>query len=137
LTVEPREAFDAVEDLLDVDDIELELEDFNRRFRVRAADRRFALAFLDQRMMGAMLGLPGDASVVVAEDRMLLIAPLLPAADVLLLLGSARSIGAHVPRVVASLFPPRPEEGPHEDRWLAGHWTPEPIGDVAPPPAPG
>lgn len=137
LTIEPREAFDAVEELLDLDDVELELEDFNRRFRVRAANRRFAVTFLDQRMMRAMLGLSGDVSVVVAENRMLLVAPLLPAADVLLLLEAARSIGTHVPRVVASLFPPRLEECPHEDRWLAGHWTPAPIGDDLPPPPPG
>ncbi|MFN8232683.1 MAG: DUF3137 domain-containing protein [Actinomycetota bacterium] len=111
-----------------LDRIELELEAFNRRFEVRAADRRAAVAFLDQRMMEALLGLSAGVTMVVNEDRLLLHAPTLPAAQVLLLFDVARRIREHVPRVMASLYPPRPMEGPHEDRWLQGRWTPEPTG---------
>ena len=133
LEVAPRGIADGVSELIEGDDLELELEleAFNRRFNVRADDRRFAVAFLDQRMMRAMMTLPPGITVLVNEDRMLLIASLLPAAEVLLLLEAARAIRRHVPSVVASLYPPRPMKGPHEDRWLQGRWSPEPIGDDA------
>jgi len=136
LQVERRDALDALSDAVDLDRIELELEAFNRRFEVRAADRRAAVAFLDQRMMEALLGLPPGVTLAVNEDRLLLHAPTLPAAQALLLFDVACRIREHVPRVMASLYPPRPMEGPHEDRWLQGRWTPEPTGS-APLDAPG
>ena len=113
LQIEPRDALDGVIDVLTGEDIALELEAFNRRFHVRGNDRRFAVAFCDQ----------------VNEDRMLLRSATLPPAQVLLLLEAARAIARRVPPVVASLYPPRPAKGPHEDRWLQGHWSPEPIGE--------
>jgi hypothetical protein len=126
LTVEPRDAIDVLEDAVGLDRIEMELDAFNRRFRVSSSDRRFAVALLDQRMMQEILGLPDGVSILVGDDTMLLHAEVLPAGEVLLLLDAARRLQAHVPRVVASLYPPEPDKGPHEDRWLAGHWTPEP-----------
>jgi hypothetical protein len=131
LEVAPRGMADGVRELIEGDDLELELESFNRRFDVRAEDRRFAVTFLDQRMMRSMMALPDGVTVLVNEDRMLLVASLLPAPQVLLLLEAARAIRRQVPPVVASLYPPRPMKGPHEDRWLQGRWSPEPIGDDA------
>lgn len=131
LEVAPHGLADDVRELIDGDDLELELEAFNRRFDVRTDDRRFAVTFLDQRMMRALMTLPEGVTVLVNEDRMLLIASLLPAARVLLLLEAARAMRRNVPSVVASLYPPRPMKGPHEDRWLQGQWSPEPIGDDA------
>jgi hypothetical protein len=129
LEVAPHDSLEGVRELIGGGDLELELEAFNRRFDVRADDRRFAVTFLDQRMMRAMMALPGGITVLVNEDRLLLIAPLLPAPDVLLMLEAARAVRRSVPPVVASLYPPRPSKGPHEDRWLQGRWSPEPIGD--------
>jgi hypothetical protein len=129
LEVAPHGAADDVRELLEGNDLELELEAFNRRFDVHAEDRRFAVTFLDQRMMRTMMALPPGVSMLVNEDRMLLVASLLPAAEVLLLLEAARAMRRHVPPVVASLYPPRPMKGPHEDRWMQGRWSPEPIGD--------
>jgi hypothetical protein len=126
-----RDAGSAVEDALDADRIVMELEAFNDRFRVVAADRRFAVAFLDQRMMRSLMALPPSVSVAVNEDTMLLTSPQLPPGETLLLLEAARTIRHRVPPVVASLYPPRPTKGPHEDRWLQGHWSPDPIGDEA------
>ena len=129
LQIEPRDALDGVMDVLTGEDIALELEAFNLRFHVRGNDRRFAVSFCDQRMMQALLSLPPVVSIAVNEDRMLLRAGILPPAEVLLLLEAARAIARRVPPVVASLYPPRPSKGPHEDRWLQGHWSPEPIGE--------
>ena len=129
LEVRPREAAEWLVDAFGGPDIEMELDAFNRRFRVRSDDRRFAVAFCDQRMMRAMLGLPEGVTVAVNEDRMLLRAASLTPAEMLLLLEAARAMKRAVPTVVASLYPPRPAKGRHEDRWFQGHWSPESIGD--------
>jgi hypothetical protein len=128
LEIRPRDALGHVADGLAGTEIELELEAFNRRFRV-AGDRRFAVAFCDQRMMRALMALPAGVTIAVNEDRMLLFAGELSPGEMLLLFEAARAIRRVVPSVVASLYPPRPSKGRYEDRWLQGHWSPEPIGD--------
>ena len=129
LEIRPHEGLGQVADTLSGSDIDLELEGFDRRFRVRADDRRFAIAFCDQRMMRALMGLPTGVTIAVNEDRLLLRAAELPPPELLLLFEAARAIGRAVPPVVADLYPPRPSKGRHEDRWLQGHWSPESIGD--------
>jgi hypothetical protein len=133
LRVTPRDLVDEVVDAVGGAEIKLELEDFDRRFRVHADDPRFAVAFLDQRLMEALLGLPDGVSVDVNGDVLLLSAAELPPEKVLRLYDAAVAIRRRIPRVVSSLFPPRPERGAHENRWLQGRWSPEPTGaDVAP-----
>jgi hypothetical protein len=95
---------------------------------VESEDGRFAVAFLDQRMMEALLGLPGNVTVDVNEDVLLLWTPKLPAEQVLLMFDAAVAIRRRIPRVVASLFPSRPTRGPREHRWLQGRWSPESTG---------
>ena len=131
LEIRPHDGLGQVADVLGESDIELELEAFNRRFRVQTDERRFAVAFCDQRMMRALMGLPPGVTVAVNEDRLLLRAAQLPPAEVLLLFEAARAIGRVVPSVVAGLYPPRPSKGRHEDRWLQGHWSPASVGDDA------
>jgi hypothetical protein len=58
--------------------------------------------------MEALLGLPEGVSVDVNEDVLLLSAPLLPAEQVLVLFDTAVATRRRIPRVVSSLFPPRP-----------------------------
>jgi hypothetical protein len=115
--------------------VHLELDAFERRFEVRAVDARAAVALLDQRMMAALLRLPLSVAIHVHEDRMLLVGPLLDPGDVLVLLACARGLAAQVPPVVASLYPPRPSQGPYEDRWLQGSWSADPTSADAPEPS--
>lgn len=128
LRVGPRDQVDRVGEALQDAEVRLELEDFTRRFVVEADDRRFAFAFLDQRMMEAFLGLPDDVTAEVSEDVLLLSAPLLPPAQVLLLFDAACRIRRRIPRVITSLFPPRPSQGAFEERWLQGRWSSEATG---------
>jgi hypothetical protein len=93
-------------------EVRLELAEFDRRFRVEIEDGRFAISFLDQRMMEAILGLPERVIVDVNEDVLLLWAPQLPAEKVLLLFDAAVAIRRRIPRVASSLFPPRPARTP-------------------------
>lgn len=132
LRVTPRDVADDVAHALGGEEVRLELEEFDRRFRVESEDVRFAFAFLDQRLMQAFLALPDDVIVDVNDDVLLLRAPRLPAEQVLVLFDAAVAIRRRIPRVVASLYPPRPERGAHEHRWLQGRWSPESTGsDVA------
>ena len=128
LRVAPRDVVDDVARAFGGEEVRLELEAFDRRFRVETDDARFAFAFLDQRLMETFLGLPDDVTAEVNEDVLVLSAPLLPAEQVLVLFDAAVAIQRRIPRVVASLFPPRPERGAHERRWLQGRWSPDSTG---------
>jgi hypothetical protein len=56
---------------LGVRDIEMESESFNRAFHVRAADRRFASAFVDARLMEWLLGRGEGVGFEVMDGRVL------------------------------------------------------------------
>ena len=127
LRVGPRDVDDELRSVLGLREIELELEDFNRRFAVHTEDERFAISFLEQRMMEAILALPLGVALDVNEDTVLLSGPELPPEQVLRLFDAAVAIHERIPRSLPSLYPPRPTEGPHEDRWFQGHWSSEPI----------
>jgi hypothetical protein len=126
LRIALRDVDDEMRSILGLREIELELEAFNRRFSVQTQDERFAVAFLEQRMMEAILALPDGVTLEANGDVVLLSAPELPAEQVLRLYDAAVAIHERIPRSLPSLFPPRPIEGPFEDRWLQGHWTPDP-----------
>lgn len=55
LLIRRRGLFDVARNTVGLRDVEFELEAFNRLFEVRAADRRFASAVVDQRMMRWLL----------------------------------------------------------------------------------
>jgi hypothetical protein len=128
LRVTPRDVVDEAVEALVGEGIRLELEAFGRRFHVEAEDERFAVAFLDQRMMEALRALPEQVGVEVHEDVLLLSARLLSPERVLRLLDAAATIHRRVPHVVSTLYPRRPHEGPYERRWLQGRWSPDPTG---------
>src|SRR5687767_14961946 len=130
LRIGPRDLADDVKDVMVLPEMRLELEEFNRRFVVRTEVDRFAVAFLEQRMMEALLALPNGVTVELNEQVLLLSAPRLRAEQVLVLYDAAVAIHERIPRSLSSLFPPRPAEGPYEDRWMQGRWSPDPTEDV-------
>jgi hypothetical protein len=132
MLIRPQQPIDGLAETLTGAAIDLDLGAFNRRFTVRADDRRFAVAFCDQRMMRAIMHIPAGIGVATNEDRLLLFGRELPPGQVLLVLEAARTIRDAVPTVIADLYPPRPAKSPYEDRWLQGHWSPDPVhrGDV-------
>ena len=131
LRIAPRELDDEVKAALGLREVRLELEGFNRRFVVEAEDERFAIAFLEQRMMDGLLALPPGVTAEANENVLLLSAPELPAEQVLVLFDGAVAIHRRIPRSLPSLFPLRPAEGPFEDRWLQGRWSPDPTEGIA------
>jgi hypothetical protein len=124
--IAPRGLEDHVADAIRGRRIDLELEAFNDRFVVETQDERFAIAFLEQRMMEALLALPTSVTVELNDETVLLRAPSLAPVEVLRLYDAAVAIAERIPRSLASLYPPYAERGPHEQRWLQGRWSVEP-----------
>jgi len=86
-------------------DIELESDEFNRRFALRSADRRFAVTLVDPRMIDFLLSTDAQFTFFV-KGRWVLLAtdPISPA-----LLPALMRVGEtfveHIPRVVYELWP--------------------------------
>jgi hypothetical protein len=130
LRVAPRDLADDTMAAVGGKEVRFELERFSRRFEVESDDERFAFSFLEQRMMEALLALPEDVTAEVNGDVLLLSAPLLPAEQVLVLFDTAVELHERIPRSLPSQYPPRPAQGPHEDRWLQGRWSADPSEGV-------
>lgn len=76
-------------------------------FTVRSANRRFASALIDVRMMEWLLGLPPDSGFEIQDGTLLCQTPRRADADVTWSLETMATFMAHVPPVIASLFGPR------------------------------
>ena len=68
LQVTPENMFTRIGHSLGLDDIDLESEDFNRRFRVHANDRKFASDVLTPRTMQALLARPALSWRITGTD---------------------------------------------------------------------
>ena len=132
LRVEPRELEDHARSVLGLREVRLDLEAFNRRFVVTSQDERFAIAFLEQRLMEGLMALPDGMAAETNEDVLFLTGPLLPAEQVLVLFDTAVELAERIPRSLPSRYPPRPARGPYEERWLQGRWSPAPTHDATP-----
>ncbi len=86
-------------------DIEFESEEFNRRFHVKGADERFATAFCDARMMDWLLSHGEGYGFEVAGDRLLCWTDRVSPAEMVHLLGTAKTFREQIPAVVRSLYP--------------------------------
>jgi hypothetical protein len=71
LALTRENVFTRMADGLGFRDIELESPDFNKRFQVKAKDRRFAFSFVDARMMKWLLALAGKEEFEVAGGWLL------------------------------------------------------------------
>ena len=92
-------------DLVGLGDIELESDEFNRRFALRSPDRRFAVTLVDARMIDFLLSTEARFAFFVKGRWVLLVSdpvrpPLVPA-----LLRVAEAFVEHIPRVVYELWP--------------------------------
>jgi hypothetical protein len=104
LTLGRENVFTRLADAIGLDDVQLELEDFNREFTVKCKDRKFAFDFVDQRMMRWLLA-ADDAFSFEASGRWLLVTSRRRRpADLLPLLGTLQAYRDQVPRVVYDLY---------------------------------
>ncbi len=92
-------------DLVGLGDIELESDEFNRRFALRSPDRRFAVTLVDARMIDFLLETEARFAFFVKGRWVLLVSdpvgpPMVPA-----LMRVAEAFVDNVPRVVHELWP--------------------------------
>jgi hypothetical protein len=91
---------------LGLHDVELEYDDFNRRFRVKCGEQKFAFALLDGQMMQWLLEAGGFESVEVVGPWVLLAGKQAEPARWLELGTWLEQFHAHVPPVVYTTYPP-------------------------------
>jgi hypothetical protein len=90
---------------LGLKDIEFEYDDFNRKFRVKCDDQKFAFSLFDAAMMEWMLGAGGFETVELGGPYVLLAANQLAPSDWTYLIRWLEAFKAKVPAVVLSTYP--------------------------------
>jgi hypothetical protein len=88
-------------------DVELEYDDFNRRFRVKCNDQKFAFTLLDGEMMQWLLDADGFEALEVVGPWVLLARGRLPPSAWTNLGRWLDEFHGHVPPLVYSAYPPR------------------------------
>ncbi len=92
-------------DLVGLGSIELESDEFNRRFALRSPDRRFAITLCDAQMIEFLLGTQGRFSFAIKGRWLLLASDPVEPSLVPALMKMADTFVARIPRVVYELWP--------------------------------
>ena len=91
--------------LVGLGDIELESDEFNRRFALRSPDRRFAVTLVDARMIDFLLSTEARFEFFVKGRWVLVVSDPLSPELVPAFIGLAEAFVEHIPRVVYELWP--------------------------------
>jgi hypothetical protein len=105
LVIQPATLATRLLEKVGMPDIDLESEEFNRRFVVTSEDERFAHLFLDPQMMELLLSTDGQVQVEVRGRWVLVAAPQLPAKLFLSLVALSTRLRQLVPPVVREFHP--------------------------------
>jgi hypothetical protein len=105
LVVEQESLLSRVSRHLGFHDIELESDEFNKRYLVTSDDKKFAYAMLDARMMAWLMDEGGVCQYEVVGPLVLCFCKRVKPAEYENLLEVLRRFHSHVPTVVASLYP--------------------------------
>ena len=100
-------------DLVGLGDIELESDEFNRLFALHSPDRRFAVTFVDARMIDFLLSTNAQFGFFVKGRWVLVVSDPVSPELVPALMAVGEAFVEHIPRVVYELWPSpfRDEEG--------------------------
>ena len=97
--------FTRLADHLGLEDIEFESPEFNRRYNVKAKDRRFAYELLDARMIEWLVNFDQGLAFEILGNRVLAYGPKVKPPGLVPLIGTAAMFRSHIPRVAWSLYP--------------------------------
>lgn len=106
ITISRENLLTRLADAVGLDDLEFELEEFNRAFNVKGEDRRFAVALVDQRMMRFLLGTDPGFGFEACGRWLLCYSDRRRPTELVPLLGTLKGFRDHVPRVVYDLYRP-------------------------------
>lgn len=113
LTIAHENVFTRIGDHLGFQDIQFESEEFNRAYRVKCKDGKFATDLVDARMMQWLLGQNGWGFELTGSSLLTYCKRLKPTA-IIPLLGTLKGFRDHIPRVVYDLHgteKPQSQEG--------------------------
>ena len=110
LTIAHENLFTRLGDHLGFQDIQFESEDFNRAYRVKCKDTKFATDLVDGRMMQWLLPQQGWGFELTGQYLLAYCKRLKPA-GLIPLLGTLKAFRDHIPRVVYDLHGFKPQEG--------------------------
>ncbi len=99
--------FSRIGEHIGVHDVQLESDEFNRRFRLKCDDQKFAFSLLDGQMMEWLLSSDYFETVELDGPWVLLATEKLEPAQWLDLGAWLDRFHAHIPPVVYSTYPPR------------------------------
>lgn len=99
--------FTRMADGMGLEDIQFELPEFNRRYNVKARERKFAYELLDQRMLDWLVSFDQGYSFEVAGNRILAYRRRIKPAALEPLIGTLVMFRERVPRVAWGLYPMR------------------------------
>jgi hypothetical protein len=97
--------FTRLADHLGLEDIEFESPEFNRRYNVKADNRRFAYELLDGRMLEWLVNFDQGLSFEVVGNRILAYRNRAKPSGLVPLIGTAMMFRDRIPRVAFSLYP--------------------------------
>jgi hypothetical protein len=105
LEVAPEGFLSRLADFVGLDDIDFELEEFNRRWNVRSSEAKFAYELVDSRMIRWLVSLDMPISFEVVGNRVLAYQRRVPAAGLAPLIGVLGAFRQRIPRVAWGLYP--------------------------------
>jgi hypothetical protein len=97
--------FTRLADHLGMEDIEFESPEFNRRYNVKAKNRRFAYELLDARMIEWLVSFDQGLSFEVVGNRVLAYRGRVKPPGLIPVIGTAAMFRDRIPRVALNLYP--------------------------------
>lgn len=105
LEIARENLFTRMADSMGMEDIEFESPDFNRRYNVKAKERRFAYELLDARMLDWMVGFDQGYAFEVTGNRILAYRKRTKAQGLVPLIGTLVMFRDRIPRVAWGMYP--------------------------------
>ena len=106
LSLGRENVFTRLADSVGLDDVQFELDEFNRAFNVKCKDRRFANDFVDQRMMRWLLQTDSAFAFETGGGWILVASRRRRPTELIPLLGTLSQFREQIPRVVYDLYGP-------------------------------
>jgi hypothetical protein len=100
LTIQPENVLTRLADHVGLHDIDFESGEFNDRFQVKAAHRKFAFDFIDARMMKWLLSIDARYGIQTRATKLMVFSKQLAPADAFLLVGTMKELVDRIPALV-------------------------------------
>ncbi len=105
IVIEPQRAITALTEAAGAQEVDFELEGFNREYRVLCDDGRFASALIDQRMMVWLMEVAAGVGFQIADGRLLVFTDRVEPWQLESILATGAGFLSQVPGALRSVYP--------------------------------